>query len=274
MKLFRTVKEVKEHRAGLRSVGLVPTMGAFHEGHLELMRQARAHCETVYVSLFVNPAQFSEDDDLASYPRNEQRDLELAESQGVDAVFAPPVEEVYPGNAKKIFVKGVSELWEGEHRTGHFDGVATAVYRLFDIFEPDQAFFGLKDLQQCAVITKMVADNNLAVQIVTVETVREESGLALSSRNFHFEPEDLANASFLYKTLTSAARSISEADKSFAEISNLAKSDLQSAGFVVDYFAIVDDETMVETNSHIRKMRIICAANFKGVRLIDNVQCL
>ena len=247
-------------------------MGAFHEGHLELMRQARTLCDTVYVSLFVNPTQFAPNEDFSAYPRDEDRDFALAAEQGVDVMFAPPVEEIYTDEVTAVTVADVSSLWEGESRPGHFDGVATVVNRLFEIFEPDKAIFGLKDLQQCAVVRKLVSDRSLPIDIVTVETVREPSGLALSSRNSYFNSDQRERASFLYKCLKRFV-ALSGENRTNALTVNDTIVELESHGFKVEYLARVDPVTMKQAVVESKDDRLICAARFEGVRLIDNVPC-
>src|SRR5947209_10064667 len=200
MKTIRTVAELRpviaEHRRGLRSIGLVPTMGAFHEGHLSLMRRARSTCDVVVVSLFVNPTQFNDAADLEAYPRNEAEDAAQAEEIGVDYLFAPAAQDVYPpGFSTTVSVAGLTETLEGEHRgRAHFDGVATVVTKLFNMVAPDVAFFGQKDAQQALVIERLVRDLDLAVRIEICPTVREGDGLALSSRNARLTPEERRRA--------------------------------------------------------------------------------
>ncbi len=200
MRTLRTIAELKAalaqpRRAG-RRIGLVPTMGAFHEGHLSLMRRARSECDEVIVSLFVNPTQFNEASDLAAYPRDEQRDAAIAAEQRVDYLFAPTAAEMYPhGFATTVNVGGIAEALEGAQRgRGHFDGVATVVTKLFTIVAPDVAYFGQKDAQQTLVIKRVVRDLNLPVEIEICPTVREPDGLALSSRNLRLTPNERIRA--------------------------------------------------------------------------------
>ena len=207
MRTARSVADVREAlrpaRREERRIGLVPTMGALHEGHLSLVRRARADCDVVVVSLFVNPTQFNEAADLASYPRDEQRDAALAAETGADVLFAPPVEEVYrPGFATTVRVSGLTEHLEGAHRgTAHFEGVATVVAKLLNMVGPDVAYFGQKDAQQVAVIRRMAADLDLPVEIAACPTVREPDGLALSSRNVHLRGDDRERATALRRGL-------------------------------------------------------------------------
>src|SRR5215472_9379199 len=208
---FRTVADVRAavsqaRRAGA-SIGLVPTMGAFHEGHLSLMRRARERCDRVVVSLFVNPAQFNEQADLDRYPRDERRDAALAAQAGADFLFAPPVDQVYPpGFATTVSVAGLTETLEGAERgRGHFDGVATVVTKLFNMVSPDVAYFGQKDAQQVAVIRQLVRDLDMPVQIEVCPIVREPDGLAMSSRNVRLSGNERERATALHRALAGAA---------------------------------------------------------------------
>lgn len=259
------VAEVASER-GSGSVALVPTMGAFHEGHLTLMRRASSLAESVWVSLFVNPTQFGPSEDFAAYPRDEARDLALAESAGVDVVWAPPVSEVYTPDVVPVKAGAEAILWEGEHRPGHFDGVATVVSRLFEVVRPTVAVFGLKDLQQCAVIRGLGAP----VQLEFVETVREPTGLAMSSRNQYFTPEQKEHVSVLFRSLTDCALSIRDGGAVEAAVAH-ARARLVEEGFDVEYVACVDAATMQPAFAFAPGLRIIAAAKIYSVRLIDNV---
>ena len=201
MRIVRTIAGVRAlQRIG--PVGLVPTMGAFHEGHLSLFRAARVECDTVVVSLFVNPAQFGEDEDLAHYPRDEERDLQLARDAGVDVLFLPAADELYPNGFETwVEVEKLSKPLEGEHRPGHFRGVATICLKLFNIVRPERAYFGQKDAQQAAVVKRMVRDLDLEVEIRVLPTVRDADGLALSSRNSYLTPEERQRALALPRAL-------------------------------------------------------------------------
>src|SRR3954467_3838604 len=203
MKTVRTIAELRAELADApRPVGLVPTMGFFHDGHLSLMRAARAANATVVVSLFVNPAQFGPSEDLDAYPRDEQGDLALAEAQGVDYVFAPPVEEVYPdGFDTTVEVGGLTEPLDGAARPGHFKGVTTIVTKLFNMVGPDAAYFGQKDAQQALVIQKLVRDLNMPVRIEVCPTIREADGLAMSSRNAYLDEQERERAVALARAL-------------------------------------------------------------------------
>jgi pantoate--beta-alanine ligase len=202
MKVVRSIFEVREALRGRRDIGLVPTMGAYHEGHLSLFRSAAAECETVVASLFVNPAQFGSPDDLARYPRDEAHDVALAEEEGIDLLFAPVTEELYPpGFQTWVEVEEASRGLEGDHRPGHFRGVATICLKLFNVVRPRLAYFGQKDAQQVEVVRRMIRDLDLEVELRVVPTVRDADGLALSSRNALLSPEDRARALALPRAL-------------------------------------------------------------------------
>jgi pantoate--beta-alanine ligase len=246
----RTVRAIAELRRALvarHDIGLVPTMGAFHDGHLSLFRAARDESAVVVASLFVNPAQFGDPADLNAYPRDERRDARLAEEAGVDVLFAPPVEEMYPrGYATWVDVGGPAEGLEGEHRPGHFRGVATVCLKLFNIVRPSRVYFGQKDAQQVAVIRRMLADLNLDVELRVLPTVRDADGLALSSRNTLLSPEERKAALALPRALATC-----DAARARELLSRLD----------VDYVAVADFEPPV----------LAAAVRVGGVRLIDNV---
>jgi pantoate--beta-alanine ligase len=246
----RTVRTIAELRAGLSGrerVGLVPTMGAFHEGHLALIRTARAECETVVVSVFVNPAQFAAGEDFERYPRDEERDAALAEEAGADLVFAPAADELYPaGYQTWVEVEELGAVLEGAHRPGHFRGVATVCLKLFNIVRPERAYFGQKDAQQVAVVRRLARDLDLAVAIRSVPTVRDADGLALSSRNAYLSPAERERALALPRAL--ATRDAARA----RELLN---------GLDPDYVEVADFEPKV----------LAAAVRVGGTRLIDNV---
>ncbi len=259
-----------------RPLGLVPTMGALHDGHLSLTRQARADNVTMAASVFVNPTQFGENEDFATYPRTMERDLELLEAQGADLVFAPPPAEVYPEGFDTWVEPGaVTDGMEGAARPGHFRGVATVVAKLFTITRPDRAYFGQKDGQQVAVIRKMNLDLNLGVDVVTMPTIREPDGLAMSSRNAYLTDEERAVAPVVYRALC-AADSLWRAGERDAErlravaLRLLNQEPLVSA---VDYVSVVDAETMapVSVAEAGRPVMMATAVRLGSVRLIDNV---
>ena len=258
-----------------RPLGLVPTMGALHAGHLSLTRQARADNATMAASIFVNPTQFGANEDFTTYPRSMERDLELLAAQGTDLVFAPLPDEVYPEGFDTWIEPGaVAEGMEGAARPGHFRGVATVVAKLFTITWPDRAYFGQKDGQQVAVIRKMNADLNLGVDVVTMPTIREPDGLALSSRNAYLTPEQRAAAPVVYRALR-AAESLwhtGECDATRLQAAALAVLQAEPQVSAVDYVSVVDAATMAPLNVlDERPAMIATAARLGSVRLIDNL---
>ena len=265
-------------RAVPRPLGLVPTMGALHEGHLSLTRQARTDNATMAASIFVNPTQFAANEDFTTYPRTFERDLELLEAQGTDLVFAPLPDEVYPEGFDTWIEPGaVAEGMEGAARPGHFRGVATVVAKLFTITRPDRAYFGQKDGQQVAVIRKMNADLNLGVDVVTMPTVREPDGLALSSRNAYLTPEQRAAAPVVYRALRTAESLWHTGERNANRLQAAVLAVLQAEPQVsaVDYVSIVDAATMAPLNVlDERPAMIATAARLGSVRLIDNVVLL
>ncbi|HXD55006.1 MAG TPA: pantoate--beta-alanine ligase [Solirubrobacteraceae bacterium] len=276
MRVLRTVSELRatldgDRRAG-RRIGLVPTMGALHEGHLSLIRHARERCDTVVVSLFVNPAQFNERSDLERYPRDEARDGHLAQEAGADLLFAPAVEEVYPaGFATAVEVLGVSERLEGAARgPEHFRGVATVVAKLLGMAQPDIAYFGQKDAQQVVVIRRLVADLNLPVEIEALPTVREADGLAMSSRNALLSPAERERALALSGALRAAVELAAEGERSTAALLAAGHERLAVEGVSVDYLALVDPETLEPVERLDRPALLAVAARVGAVRLIDN----
>lgn len=256
----------------LRPLAFVPTMGALHEGHLELVRQARKGAETVAVSVFVNPTQFGPNEDFARYPRDLERDAALAASAGADVVYAPSVETMYPrGAMTKVVVPEVGELYEGAARPGHFDGVSTVVLKLFNQVRPDLALFGRKDLQQCAVIRRMVEDLDVLVGLEFVPTFREADGLAMSSRNVYLSVEDRALAPRLHEALKGAARRIVRGEPA-ARACVEAKAGLADLGFAVDYLELVSSRTFQPSAGPEETAAVVVAARLGKTRLIDNVE--
>lgn len=284
MRVVRTIEQLREaleymRLGGHTPIGFVPTMGYLHEGHASLLRRAGEMCNTVVMSIFVNPLQFGPNEDYDSYPRDERRDLELAEREGVDIVFIPSVDEMYPQPTRTTV--SVSELTSrlcGASRPGHFNGVTTVVNKLFNIVQPDYAFFGLKDAQQVAVLRRMVSDLNMNVTIVPCPIVREEDGLALSSRNVFLSAEERSQALVLSRSLREARQSIEEGKvRTVAEVRNLLTSVISSSPLaVIDYAEILTfpdleglkDETVL---SEVKGEIIIAlAVKFGRTRLIDN----
>ncbi|MYC32695.1 MAG: pantoate--beta-alanine ligase [Chloroflexi bacterium] len=263
-------------REAPRPLGLVPTMGALHEGHLSLTRQARTDNSTMAASIFVNPSQFGPNEDFTTYPRAFERDLELLAAQGTDLVFAPLPDEVYPDGFDTWIEPGaVAEGMEGAARPGHFRGVATVVAKLFTITRPDRAYFGQKDGQQVAVIRKMNADLNLGVAVVTMPTIREPDGLALSSRNAYLTAEERAAAPVVYRALQAAESLWRSGERNANRLQAAALAELQREPLVsaVDYVSVVDAATMAPLNvlEVGRPAMIATAARLGSVRLIDNV---
>ncbi len=259
-------------RAGGHRVALVPTMGALHAGHLALVEEARRQADRVVATIFVNPLQFGEGEDLDRYPRREKDDARALEQAGCDLLWIPPPEQIYPaGFSTKILVSGLTERWEGKARPGHFDGVATVVAKLFNAVRPDVAVFGEKDFQQLAVIRRMTIDLNLGIAIVGVATVREEDGLALSSRNAYLSTDDRARAASLPRALERAAEEI-DGGTPVAHALEHASHSLYDAGFsLVDYVALIDESTLEPIEAPSGRMRLIAAATIAGTRLIDNL---
>lgn len=277
MKLITSISETRQLSRQFRSkgarLGLVPTMGALHEGHLSLVRAAKANSDVVAVSIFVNPTQFGPNEDFARYPRNLEKDCELLEREGVSLVFAPSVEEMYPRSAvTSITVEGLSERLCGKSRPGHFRGVATVVAKLFNIVEPDIAFFGQKDAAQVAVIKRMVRDLNMPVQIEVCPIVRENDGLALSSRNAYLSPDERKMALVLHASLQRAQKLFDDGERAAPKIAAEAKKAFVWQPAVrLDYFEIVDPESLEPVETITQKSLVAVAAFVGNTRLIDNL---
>jgi pantoate--beta-alanine ligase len=246
-------------------------MGALHEGHLSLVRAAKARCDTVAATIFVNPTQFGPGEDFARYPRNFERDCELLNSEGIDLVFAPSSAEMYPeGSSTFVTVEGLSERLCGRSRPGHFRGVTTIVAKLFHIADPDLAFFGQKDAAQVAIIRRMVRDLKMRVEIVACPIVREPDGLAMSSRNIYLNPEQRQNALALYRSLLAARKAFDEGERSAARLVEAGKSTF-GPGVRLDYFEIVDPAQLTPLDQ-IDQPALVAVAAFMGdTRLIDNI---
>lgn len=259
----------------MRSLGtlgsaLVPTMGAFHKGHLELIRAARATGRPVVVSIFVNPTQFGPHEDYSRYPRDLDRDAELAEQAGVEVIFHPEAREMYPRPSSSIHVAEVTEHFEGSLRPGHFDGVSTVVCKLFQIVRPDVALFGLKDLQQCVVIRRMVDDLNIPVELRFQPTVREADGLAMSSRNAYLSSEERAAAPLIYRLLTDSRTRLLDSEEPDRVLKS-AWNRLTEGGFEPQYFELVDLESFTPVRRAGDSTALVAAARIGKTRLIDNV---
>jgi pantoate--beta-alanine ligase len=274
--IIRTVAElrpiVRGWKAAGEKVGVVPTMGALHDGHLSLARAGKQECERVITTIFVNPKQFNNPDDLKKYPRTEEADVALLSSVGVDVVFIPQPDEVYPdGFITTVSVGGVSEPLEGRMRPGHFDGVATVVTKLFGMTMADRGYFGQKDWQQLQVVLRLVRDLNLPIKIVGCETIREEDGLAMSSRNVRLTAQGRAVAGMLYSAITAAADDIRSGQSDRQAIREAAEK-VRAAGFDrVEYIELRDAETLMPSDDPQKPRRMLAAAWLDGVRLIDNI---
>jgi pantoate--beta-alanine ligase len=273
MRIVRDVEAVRAAVAGAGRVGLVPTMGAFHEGHLSLIRAARASCDLVVVWLFVNPTQFNDAGDLVNYPRDERRDAELAEACGADILFAPTVEEVYPaGFATTVTVSGIADVLEGAHRPGHFAGVATVVAKMLNMVRPDVAFFGAKDAQQVAVVRRMVSDLDLGVAIEVLPIVREPDGLAMSSRNVRLSPSERRRATALHRGLAAARLAVLGGERDAATLVRTVEGELADASISAEYVAVLDPESFAPIPQVGDRALIALAARVGPVRLIDNLE--
>ena len=281
MKVISTVKELQNHilKMHLAPVGLVPTMGALHDGHISLVESAVALCPVVVVSIYVNPTQFNDKNDLRNYPRTLDSDLQqlVKALREPDIVFTPDDKEVYPEEDKRIFHFGKLDLvMEAAHRPGHFNGVGQVVSRLFEIVKPDISIFGMKDFQQLAVIKELVRQTGNKVKIIGNPIIREKDGLAMSSRNILLEPEIRKNADIIYKTIASASSLITEQD--IPEIKSFVTNSINYVpGFNIEYFDIVDDTELIQVNKKAEmeksKRYFGCIAVKAGkIRLIDNVE--
>jgi pantoate--beta-alanine ligase len=273
VKLVRTVVETRAARASLGRLGFVPTMGALHDGHMSLMALARGGCDAVAASIFVNPTQFGPNEDLSRYPRPIEADLVRLEAAGVELVFLPSVEVIYPkGFDTRIEVGAIANRLEGAVRPGHFSGVATVVSKLFNIVAPDEAWFGQKDVQQTRVIMQMVRDLDLPVKIRVGPTLREADGLAMSSRNVYLSAEDRAQAVALYRGLSAAEAAWAGGEANVAMLRSLIASEIATTRGVVDYISIADTDTLQELDMVRDAGAVISlAVRYGTTRLIDNL---
>lgn len=277
MKICKTIEEMRTAcRSALardRRLGFVPTMGALHEGHLSLVRAASAACEVVAVSIFVNPRQFGAGEDLAKYPRAFERDCALLEKEGVNLLFAPAVEEMYPAGAVTwVTVEGLSEKLDGRSRPGHFRGVTTVVAKLFHIAEPEVAFFGQKDAAQVAIIRRMVRDLNFDVEIVACPIVREADGLAMSSRNAYLDPQERRQALVLHGSLMRVKQLVESGERDVERLKSAGREEIgRESAMRLDYFEIVDPESL-DPVSDVENGGLAAVAGCVGrTRLIDNL---
>ncbi|GFO72967.1 pantoate--beta-alanine ligase [Bathymodiolus japonicus methanotrophic gill symbiont] len=265
--------QIKQWRMAGECIAFVPTMGNLHAGHLQLVKAAKAQADRVVVSIFVNPTQFNEQDDFANYPRTEEADLAKLQSVGIDLLYMPEREEMYPAEIlTRVSVSQVSEEHCGAARPGHFDGVATVVTKLFNIVQPDKAFFGEKDFQQLMIIRAMVTDLNSSVDIIAVATFRESDGLAMSSRNTHLSEVHRQQAVQLYQALCQAKQAVLEQQTSFAKIEQSYLQVLIEQGFKPDYFTVCRRHDLKAATSKDTQLIILAAARLCNTRLIDNIQ--
>jgi pantoate--beta-alanine ligase len=285
LKIFSTIHEMRAASRAVRHsgkrLGFVPTMGALHEGHLSLVRAARAATDVVAASIFVNPTQFGPNEDLAKYPRSFERDCELLAREGVELLFTPSVEEMYPANAGQsartaettwVTVEGLSEKLDGRSRPGHFRGVTTVVAKLFHIVEPDAAFFGQKDAAQVAIIRRMVRDLDLPVEIVTCPIVREPDGLAMSSRNAYLNPEQRKQALVLHRSLIKVGQLSGAGEQRASRLAAAGREEFaQEKSVRLDYFEIIDPDSLDPINDVSNGALVAVAAYVGTTRLIDNI---
>jgi pantoate--beta-alanine ligase len=274
MQVVKTIPEIRALKQKLSgTVGFVPTMGYLHEGHLALVKQARIENSAVIVSIYVNPTQFGPREDFGAYPRDLSRDLELLREEGVDIVFVPSDDQMYsPEFSTWVDVENVSGRLEGASRPGHFRGVATVVAKLFNIVQPTKAYFGQKDAQQVIVIKRMVADLNMAIEIVVVPTVRESDGLAMSSRNIYLSPEERKAATILFGALTLARQLKLGGEKDVGKIRRQIATLIEKEPLAkIDYVSIADAETLEELKSIDRPALASLAVRIGKTRLIDNM---
>ena len=266
-------RAVREARGRGRKVGLVPTMGALHEGHASLLRAARGETGCLVVSIFVNPTQFGPGEDLGRYPRPLEKDLELCRREGVDVVFTPSAAEMYPdGFATSVHVAGLAEKMCGAFRPGHFDGVSTVVAKLFAIVQPDLAYFGEKDAQQLAIVRRMTADLDLPLEIRGCPLVREPDGLAMSSRNAYLSADERRRALALGAALAQARLAIAAGERDAAKVAGAVRRRLEAAaGVELQYVAVVDPDTLADLERIADKVLVAVAAKVGQTRLIDNV---
>ena len=271
-KLRQYVQHWKEHG---QSIAFIPTMGNLHAGHMSLIEKGQSLCDRSICSIFVNPMQFGPNEDWDHYPRTLESDIDLLETSGCDLVYLPAASELYPDGLDKISqvqVTDLTENYEGAHRPGHFTGVATVVLKLFNIVKPDVSVFGKKDYQQYRVISKMVEDLNLDVQIIGQETTREASGLATSSRNQYLDQAQTETAAMIYRLLQQTAQKIGQGERDFEMLQQSAIDTLDGAGFKTDYFCICNAETLLAATADDRDLVILVTAAMGPTRLLDNIE--
>ncbi len=277
MRVVTTIKEmreiIREKKAEQVSIGFVPTMGYLHDGHIALIRRARAENDIVVVSIFVNPLQFGPDEDFDIYPRDLERDKKISAREKVDFIFHPSAEEMYPGTLSvKVIVQDRTDVLCGKSRPGHFDGVATVLTKLFHIVQPDRVYMGMKDAQQVAVVEGLISDFNFPIELIPVDTVREEDGLAKSSRNVHLTPEEREQAPHLYKSLLEAKKLILEGERDEVKIvSHMRDYITEKTDADIDYIEIYSFPQLKKLDRLEGRMIIALAVKFSKVRLIDNI---
>lgn len=281
MKICKTISEVRsslrEERHNGKSIGLVPTMGALHNGHLELIKNSNQKCEITIASIFVNPAQFNNPDDLKKYPNTIEQDIDKLERANCDYLFLPSAEEVYPQKSNlKISFGSIGEQLEGKFRPGHFDGVALVVSKLFNIVQPDQAFFGQKDLQQFFIVKALIDQLNFPIEMNMVPTMREEGGLAMSSRNMRLTADDRLEADLIYSSLKNAQNELLSGKEVNAVTKNISELFDKSERFTLEYFEVVntDDFKKLISIEEKEKVALCIAAEIGQVRLIDNLMLI
>jgi pantoate--beta-alanine ligase len=277
MRVITTIKEmqaeIKKLKSNSKSIGFVPTMGFLHEGHLTLLNKARLENDSVVLSIFVNPLQFGPTEDFSTYPRDFARDQSLAECEGVDIIFYPSVEEMYPHSSSvRVVVQDRTDVLCGKSRPGHFDGVATVLTKLFNIVMPTRAYFGIKDAQQVAVVEGLISDFNFPIELIPVDIVREEDGLAKSSRNVNLLPEERSQAVVLYKSLTAAKKAIEGGERNPQTIKDQVSDMIGSeTNGQIDYVEIYSYPQLKEIENLESTCIIALAVKFSKVRLIDNI---
>lgn len=274
MKVVRGIAELRTARSQLTNpLGLVPTMGALHDGHLSLIRLARQDCASVVVSVFVNPTQFGASEDLSAYPRDLARDAALAERAGADVVWAPQVEDVYPpGFQTRVQVESLTQPLEGLHRPGHFQGVATIVAKLLNVVQPQRTYFGQKDAQQAMVVRRMAQDLNFPLEVVVCPTVREADGLALSSRNAYLNPNERRAAPVLFRALSAAAEALEAGEREADRLRQRMERTLAGEPLArPQYVSVADPETLAELSGPVERALLSMAVHIGATRLIDNL---
>jgi pantoate--beta-alanine ligase len=277
MRVITTIKdmqtEILKLKSQSKSIGFVPTMGFLHEGHLTLLKRAREENDIVVLSIFVNPLQFGPTEDFSTYPRDFERDQSLAECEGVDFLFYPSVEEMYPHSSSvRVIVQERTDVLCGKSRPGHFDGVATVLTKLFNIVQPTRAYFGKKDAQQVAVVEGLITDFNFPIDLIPVDIVREEDGLAKSSRNVNLLPDERLQAAVLYKSLAAAKGTIEEGERNPVTIKNLISNMIRSeTNGEIDYVEIYSYPQLKALENIDGNFIIAIAVKFSKVRLIDNI---